>query len=387
MIIRLGRYGLSILLLGILLVSIPTSPLVRAQDENLLEYPLLATNTPAQDGFIIVDMKTGAQRQLSFGIGDHYFGGFSPDGCQILFTWEAEMGKGHLYTANLDGSNLKQLSSLEHTGALSFRMWEPDWSPDGSRIVFTFARYYASANEEPSRTTHVAWIPTEGGEPAFYSNSGTEGQPRWSPDGQWLIYVSIQTVVEGDLPEDEEAPTKPELWIVGMNGNDKRRFTDFSEGGVYNPKWSPDGNLVAFQYEPLGNRHQLIVLPRDGFGSPTILNSQHAMILDFAWMPTGDKIMAAMRGYQGENENTLWELPVSTGNALPTRLLEATALDYPRFSPYGRWVAFRQAYELAVYDLFGDDDEVILLGKETRNNSAPVLSPASFKGEAECLSQ
>ena len=383
---RVAQYSLMIMLMGLLLGGASQSRLVRAQDEILLKGPLIVSNIPTQDGFVIVDMGAKIRRELSFGTGDHFIGGFSPDGCQILFTWEAEIGKGHLYTANLDGSNLRQLSSLERTGALSFRMWQPEWSPDGSRIVFTFARYYAPVDEEPYRTTHIAWIPAEGGEPAFYSNSGTESQPRWSPDGQWLIYVSIQTVVEGEVAEDEEPPTKPELWIVGVNGNGKRRFTDFAGGGVYNPKWSPDGNLVAFQFEPLGNRHQIMVLPRDGAGSATVLNAQHAMILDYAWRPTGDSVVAAMRGYQGENENTLWALPIGIVNAAPTRLLEATALDYPRFSEDGRWIAFRQAYELAVHDLFGDG-EIILFGADTRNNSAPVWSPQDFKGEAACPNQ
>ncbi len=377
-------FGLGLLL--IILFKITPLSSVQSQENILLEGPLVISNTPAQDGFIITDLGTNTQRELSFGVGDHYIGGFSPDGCQILFTWEAELGQGHLYTANLDGSNLQQLTKLGRTGALSFRMWEPTWSPDGSRIAFTLARYYNPPDEDPYRTTHIAWIPATGGEPAFYSNSGTEGQPRWSPNSHWLIYVSIQTVVEGEVSEEEEPPTKPELWIVGINGNNKHRFTDFGSGGVYNPKWSPDSNLVAFQFEAMGNSHQIMVLPYDGSGAPTVLNSQRAMILDYDWRPTGDEILVAMRGYQGENENTLWTLPIDTTNPIPTRLVDTTALDYPRFSSDGRWVAFRQAYELAIYDLFGDG-EILLMGENTRSNSAPVWSPTNFKGEAACLEQ
>lgn len=380
------KLSLGLSLLAIVLMHMTSARMVESQDEVLLKGPLIVTNTPAQDGFIIFDLGTDTQRELSFGMGDHYFGGFSPDGCQILFTWEAEIGEGHLYTANLDGSNLHQLTQLGHTGALSFRMWEPTWSPDGSRIAFTLARYYNPPDEDPYRTTHIAWIPATGGEPSFYSNSGTEGQPRWSPNSQWLIYVSIQTVVEGEISEEDEPLTKPELWIVGINGTNKYRFTDFGTGGVYNPKWSPDSNLVAFQFEALGNSHQIMVLPYDGAGSATVLNSQRAMILDYDWRPTGDEILVAMRGYQEENENTLWTLPLDVTNPVATRLIDSTALDYPRFSNDGRWVAFRQAYELAIYDLFGDNT-ITLMGINTRSNSAPIWSPQAFKGEASCLAE
>ena len=361
------------------LLRLVSASLAQTPTPPPLNAPLIATNIPDQSGILLIDIQSGEQRLLSFGRGNHYLGDFSPDGCEIVFTWEAELGQGELYAARLDGTGLRQLTFVGNTGALSYLAWEPQWSPDGSRIVYAFVRYYDPPNEDPYRTSHIAWIPATGGTPAYYSNSGTEWQPRWSPDGQWLVYVSVQAVVGGDLTETGEAPIKPELWLVDINGQNKRRLTSFGEGGAFNPRWSPNGDRIAFIYEPLPNSHQMMVMAVDGV--PFVLHDQQAMVLDYTWQPTGRNLVAAIRGLGGQETNILWQLPTQANTVISPFLPEPSA-DYPRYSADGRWLAFRSSYELTLYDTAST--EMTYLGEQTGNNSPPVWSPVGFNGEAAC---
>ncbi|MCI0714610.1 MAG: hypothetical protein L0154_30930 [Chloroflexi bacterium] len=363
----------SLLLITLLLTIILPTAAQGDGEEIMLEGPLLVSNSIEQDGLLIFDIINGHERVLTFGPGDHFIGGFSPDGCEILFTWEAEPGKSDLYAARLDGSGLRKLTFVDDDTLSGYRMWEPEWSPDGERIVFTYIRYYDTP--EPRRTTHIAWIPSPGGIPAFYSNSGTESQPRWSPDGAWLAYVSTQPVVDA-----EEEIIKRELWMVGADGNNKRRLTSFGEGGAYNPRWSPTGDRIAFIFEPL--EQQLMVMSADGFTPPFLVMQQQAMVLDFTWQPTGRSLIAAVRGLQGHNENKLWQIPASQNNTTAELFVDDLYLDFPRFSADGAWLAFRREYELALTGVTRQDIQTF--GDNTKNNSPPVWSPAGFVSESDC---
>lgn len=363
----------SLLLISLLISFILPVAAQNDAEEVVLEGPLLVTNNNTQDAILIFDITNDHKRSLSFGPGDHFIGGFSPDGCEILFTWEAEPDKSDLYAAQLDGSGLRKLTFFNDESVSGYRIWEPDWSPDGDRIAFTFIRYYNTP--EPRRTTHIAWVPSPGGSPAFYSNSGTEGQPRWSPDGERLVYVSTQPVAD-----TEEEIIKRELWIVGADGNNKRRLTSFGEGAAYNPRWSPTGDRIAFIFEPL--EQQLMVMSSDGAAAPFLVMPQQAMVLDFTWQPTGSNLIGAIRGLEGQNENKLWQIPTSQNNTSANLFVDDLYLDFPRFSPDGVWLAFRREYELAMTIVTGQ--AVQTFGDETKNNSPPVWSPAGFVSEADC---
>ena len=101
---------------------------------------------------------------------------------------------------------------------------QPDWSPDGKRIVFT--------RGSPGR---LFVMDADGaGAHRVTKEEVDETEPAWSPDGRWIAYS-----------RREPGSSIRELWLVRPDGSERRQLTKL--GGVaQGPSWSPDGRRIAF---------------------------------------------------------------------------------------------------------------------------------------------
>ncbi len=100
----------------------------------------------------------------------------SPDGSSIAFTSMLD-GNRDLYVMNLDGSDIKRLTTdLAADG-------KPAWSPDGQWIAFETRR---------DGDWEVYWIKVDGsGILNLTRNSAaSDGHPTWSPDGKQIAFQS-----------------------------------------------------------------------------------------------------------------------------------------------------------------------------------------------------
>lgn len=373
----------------------------------LLTAPLLASVPAAQDRIVLYDMD-GHRRELRFGAAEHVVWDFSPDGCRVLFTLSDGANPAKLYSAKLDGSDQRELVRYSDLPPEAWGVWEPDWSPDGSLIAFTMIRETALLDRAAPQAEgdpyeyRIARIPAEGGAPDFYSVSGDEHTPQWSPDGQWLAYIAYEARVPGadisstavptpEPPPGEVPPPVPlireaDLWVVGANGENKYRLTYFDTGSINLPRWSPDGALIGFMYSPIGNNDQFWMIANRPGAIATQLSYQWSLILDFTWLPDSSAMLGAVRDFRETPQNRLWRIPlVGSADTDAALYLDDPALsyaDYPRFSADGRWLALRSAYELALYDT--QESSWSLLDAGTLGNYPPVWSPAGFAGEASC---
>jgi dipeptidyl aminopeptidase/acylaminoacyl peptidase len=98
---------------------------------------------------------------------------------------------------------------------------KPDVSPDGKRFI------YASTSGAADQFAHLYILPTSGGHP-YKMTFGDHGDfyPRWSPDGEWIAFISNRESVA------------PQLWLLETNGGAQRKIT------ITERKWSrPAGTL------------------------------------------------------------------------------------------------------------------------------------------------
>jgi Tol biopolymer transport system component len=110
------------------------------------------------------------------------------------------------------------------------RVSDPQISPDGSLVAFVVTEPLKAEN----RTNSDIWlVSTIGGEARKLTNSAKHDRhPRWSPDGQWIAFESNR---EGSY----------QIWVMPAAGGEARKLTSISTEASQ-PVWSPDGKHLAF---------------------------------------------------------------------------------------------------------------------------------------------
>ncbi|MBX7147760.1 Tol-Pal system beta propeller repeat protein TolB [bacterium] len=156
-------------------------------------------------------------------------------------------------------------------GKLKSNNISPNWSPDGSTIVFTsFMKYYPeiySINASGSGLKQLT------------NNKSTNLTPSFSPDGSTIVYASSRT---GDT----------ELYSMSHSGREGHAITNVLNIDV-SPAWSPDGGQIVFASERAGNLH-LFTMPSGG-GSSTRLTYTGYQNDQPDWSPDGKRIVFTAR--------------------------------------------------------------------------------------------
>src|SRR5881398_1356207 len=103
-------------------------------------------------------------------------------------------------------------------------------SPKGDLVAFSITDVDKTANKS---TTQIYVIPAGGGEMRQLTNDEhSSASPRWSPDGEKLAFISAR---DG---EDQ-------IWTIDVSSGALKKITSISTGAG-DPVWSPDGNWLAF---------------------------------------------------------------------------------------------------------------------------------------------
>ncbi len=103
----------------------------------------------------------------------------SPDGRRLAFG-SGRSGSVAIWVAAADGSDARQLTH-------DTRQWagSPAWSPDGQSIAFD--------SWDGGDLVHIWTIDAQGGTPnQITSGPGSQSVPRWSRDGRWIYFSSLQ---------------------------------------------------------------------------------------------------------------------------------------------------------------------------------------------------
>lgn len=187
----------------------------------------------------------------------------------------------------------------------------PQWSPDGSRIVYQGLRdgnadlYAASADGSGEMRL------TEAAEP--------DRQPAWSPDGSRVAFV-------------RELGSNAEVFVMDADGSDVRRLTD-SPSTDTDPAWSPDGSTIAFTSDRDG-ADAIFTMNPDGTEVSRL--SGDGTDSEPAWSPDGTRL-AFSRLDCGESLCVPRIVVRTLADGTEVPLTEGTS---PAWSPDGRKLAY-----------------------------------------------
>jgi Tol biopolymer transport system component len=134
---------------------------------------------------------------------------------------------------NIDGSDTTQLTrDPDYTNS------SPEWSPDGSKILFS-----RQAGTSVAAKTDVHVMNANGSDVENFTKQPevNDGDATWSPDGRQIAFV------RGDCSEFSPDVQNPcDIWRMRADGSSPTQITSNTDDN-YSPDWLPFGAGVIAQ--------------------------------------------------------------------------------------------------------------------------------------------
>ena len=153
--------------------------------------------------------------------------------------------------------------------------------------VFLF--FVVSLGITAGAQTSTVWTPE------MQVKTKAPGNVQVSPDGKRVVYTVNDAVMAADKSEFVS-----QIWLADADGRNAFQIT-YGDKSSTNPKWSPDGNWIAFTSNRKDNRNNLYLLRIAG-GEAEPLTDLKANVSDFNWSPDGKWIAYAMTDAKTEDE-------------------------------------------------------------------------------------
>jgi Tol biopolymer transport system component len=252
---------------------------------------------------------------------------------------------GAVFTANPDGSSVRQLTYPPR----SVSDPEPDWSPDGKQLVFQ--RIDGNGCGPACETDEIDVVASDGshlvrlafdpaGKGCQRSGKPAGGicrsVPEWSPDGKKIAF-------QCQVQSSATALGFSRICVMDADGTHVRQLPQTPRTGLSDgaPAWSPNGKEIAFD-RGVGDEHAVFVMNADGSDARQVTPWALAGAQP-DWSPDGRELVF-YSNYQGPasvSANLYTIRPDGTGL---TRLTHAhdgsTQYLSASFSPDGKWIAF-----------------------------------------------
>ena len=267
---------------------------------------------PAQPALRIVPLTTysGHERNPSF----------SPDGTQVVFSWDgATQDNLDLYVKLIAGESQTRLTNHPNKDV------SPVWSPDGRWIAFL-------RQASPERALLLLISPIGGREKQLGEirnpwSGWTQRSLAWSPDSQWVVGPS------GGLAGEPYG-----LHAFSLESGEKQRLTTSSgfQFGDLTPAVSPDGKTLVFARFTASMVSELYLLSLSKnltpIGAPVRLTFENRRTMAPTWSLDGSQIVFVSGRQHHPNLYRLAFPSVTRPELLPLGS-RGTYLFDPAFSP------------------------------------------------------
>jgi len=243
--------------------------------------------SPFNGALYIVNSDGSGFRKLAGGAAYYTRPRWAPDRRRIAFSRMTEDLRSEILVIDVDG---KEGTVRLAEGA------DPAWSPDGTKIVFT-----SNGGASPGSAWGIYAMNADGSgirqltspnnfDQCSVGASASDFNPDWSPDGKRILF-------ERDFNTDDNNGFDcgldgygriPNVYVMNADGTDVRRLRPVGlwDSSDAEPAWSPDGQFVAFSKQ-LGG---VFVIRADGSAGQQQVVSNYPE-LSPAWSADGKNLL------------------------------------------------------------------------------------------------
>jgi dipeptidyl aminopeptidase/acylaminoacyl peptidase len=280
---------------------------------------------------------------------------WSPDGQSVAFlgarsataapiSTPGERPRAQVYVMPTFGGEAEVLTDAKG-GVTAFQ-----WSPDSKRIAFVAQVPLSDSDEKKQkdkddarvvdrdyRYSHLWVIDVESKKASEIAKfEAVLADPQWSPDGQRLAYVSRPT------PKADDGMLS-DIYITRADGSGASRKLVENDGPDQDPRWSPDGKLIAFNSRDMRNGVlgvlHLKVIPAEGGIARDLISDPDSSTAQVQWTHDGSAVY-----FRVEHHTTgqIYRVPASGGAPQPITSDEAVINSFS-LSSAGDRVAFTRS--------------------------------------------
>jgi serine/threonine protein kinase len=175
----------------------------------------------------------------------------APDAHQPNYVRISPDGRTVAVTRMVDGNNDVWLMETARDARQRFttdpgREYDPLWSPDGSRIIF-------SSTRRGPNDLYQKYVSRAEPETLLFESPESKNAYSWSSDGRWLLFATQST------------NTARDLWVLPLTGEKKPIAVAQTSSEEAEGQFSPDGRWIAYTSNESG-RFEIYIQPFPGPG-------------------------------------------------------------------------------------------------------------------------
>jgi Tol biopolymer transport system component len=288
-------------------------------DDNVGNYE--ARNTyPSASNLWAVDVASGTRRVIT--TRDAVQANWSPHGQRLAFWGEQKGGHRDIWTVAADGNS--EPVPITDDGFID---WNPVWSADGQYLYYLSNRggemnlWRVPINERNGGlrgSPEPATLPSNNCQHISFARNGsglvygqsTRSENVWrigfdpgrgEVDGAaTFLTQGLKRYVFFSLAPDEQrfvylarGEPQQDLFIADLAGNPLQRLTDDVAQDIV-PRWSPDGQWIAFLSDRSG-KYEIWKVRPDGSGLAQMTHEPDREVIAPVWSPDGSKLLYQIR--------------------------------------------------------------------------------------------